>query len=215
MYGKIENGQLITAPKVVVIGDKTISNPTADQIESLGYKTILYSDKPTDEKLGQLYVETWTDNGVFVIQSWEIQEVDLDTLKELKRAEISNTCAETIGKGIDVELSIGTKHFSLTDRDQMNLFGKKDQMKSNTELDKFEYHSDGEPCVYYSREDMTKIVETAFSFVSYHTTYCNSVFDWIRKLESAEEVRAITYGDYIPTEYQSEVMSDYYKAVTE
>lgn len=214
MYGKLIDGKLSYAPDILTTDEKIVCNPTYADMELAGFKTILFTEKPTDEKLGQSYNETWEDNGVFILQKWEIQEVDLDTLKQMKTEEISSKCSETIGKGIDVELSIGTKHFSLTDRDQMNLFGKKDQINNDTEKDKFEYHSDGEPCVYYSREDMTKIVENSFAFVSYHTTYCNSVFDWIRKLESADDVRSITYGDYIPEEYQSEVMSDYYKAVS-
>lgn len=215
MYGKIEDGVLVYASKNIVLDGATVCNPTDEQMKQAGFRTVVLSEKPTDEKMGQTYVETWEDDGTFVTQKWIIQEVDLDVLKELKTTEISTMCAETIGKGVDVELSVGTKHFSLTDRDQMNLFGKKDQLKSDLEKDKFEYHSDGEPCVYYSREDMTKIVEAAFAFVSYHTTYCNSVFDWIRKLESANDIRAITYGVYIPEEYQSEVMVDYYKAVTQ
>lgn len=70
--------------------------------------------KPTDEQMGQTYVETWEDDGTFVTQKWIIQEVDLDVLKELKTAEISTMCAETIGKGIDVMLcSLDFGSFSL------------------------------------------------------------------------------------------------------
>lgn len=213
MYGTIKDGQLIAAPRVVTIGNSVVSNPTEVQLIELGYKPISYTEKPTDEQLGQSYIETWVVNGNSIVQTWELQEVDFDELKELKMAEISEICTDTIHAGIDVELSIETKHFSLTDRDQMNLFAKKDQLNDDIMKNDYEYHSDGEPCRYYTRADMMKIVQSAFSYVSYHTTYCNNLFDWIKKMETADDVRSVYYGIYVPEEYQTEVMVNYYKAL--
>lgn len=131
----------------------------------------------------------------------------LDDIKEQKISEVSNTCQQIIFDGIDINLSIGEKHFGLTIEDQLNLFGKQSQLISGEE--KFEYHADGESCIYYSKEDMLKIIESAMKFVSYHTTYCNSLFQWINSLENKEQIEKIKYGDDIPEEYQSEVLKDY------
>lgn len=134
-------------------------------------------------------------------------EPTLEEIKSQKIEEISNKCNEIIFNGIDVDLSIGKKHFSLTIEDQLNLFGKQSQILSGEE--RFEYHADGESCIYFSKEDIMKIIQSAMQFVSYHTTYCNSMFQWIKSLESKEDILIINYGDLIPEEYQSEVLKTY------
>lgn len=142
-----------------------------------------------------------------VIELTEEEKIDLDALKLQKRQEISEACNQLITNGVDVDLSIGTKHFSLKTEDQLNLFGKQAQLATGAE--QLEYHADGEECVYFSKEDMAKIIETAMSFVSYHTTYCNSIFKWINAITSKEELDTIAYGVEIPEEYQSEVLKTY------
>lgn len=37
MYGKLENGKLIYAPKSVIVGEKRIINPKKETLLSLGY----------------------------------------------------------------------------------------------------------------------------------------------------------------------------------
>ena len=54
------------------------------------------------------------------------------------RAVLSATCEQVITSGVDVELSTGTEHFSLTEKDQINLFGKQAQLAAGEE--KLEYH---------------------------------------------------------------------------
>lgn len=68
-------------------------------------------------------------------------------------------------------------------------------------------------CKYYSAEDMTKIIEAAMKFVSYHTTYCNSMNAWIKGAQTAEEIEAIQYGAQIPDKYKSKVLKDYEAAM--
>lgn len=130
----------------------------------------------------------------------------LDEIKESKKYEIGWQCEMAIYKGVDVALPSGMEHFSLTEKDQINLFGKQAQMAAGAE--KFEYHQDGHPCRYYTKEEMQMIVETALAFVTYHTTYCNAINVWIAALEDVDAVKEIEYGCEIPTEYQSEVLKD-------
>ena len=146
-----------------------------------------------------------------VIELTEEEKINLEELKLQKRQEISEICNKTIVNGIDVDLSIGKKHFSLTTEDQLNLFGKQAQLLSGAE--QFEYHADGEACVYFSKEDMTKIIEKAMAFVSYHTTYCNSMYTWIAAVATKQELDTITYGAEIPEEYQSNVLKTYLSSV--
>lgn len=164
------------------------------------------------EKYGKPKID---ENGKFnfkyedskIVELTEDEKINIEELKLQKRQEISTMCNKIITNGIDVDLSVGKKHFSLTTEDQLNLFGKQAQLSAGSE--QFEYHADGEECIYFSKEDMTKIIESAMSFVSYHTTYCNSMYTWIASVSTKKDLDAITYGTEIPEEYQSDVLKTY------
>lgn len=130
----------------------------------------------------------------------------LDEVKAMKLQEIGMACEQTIYTGVDVALPAGVEHFSLTEKDQINLFGKQAQMAAGSE--RFEYHQDGHPCRYYTKEEMQMIVETALAFVTYHTTYCNALNIWVTALKDVDDVKAVAYGCHVPEEYQSEVLKD-------
>ena len=138
----------------------------------------------------------------------------LEELQAAKKREISQACETAIYSGVDVKLSDGsTEHFSLTEHDQLNLFGKQVQLAAGAE--QLEYHSDGQPCRYYSAADMQTLIAAAMQHVSYHTTYCNAVNMWIAGCESTEEVQAIYYGADVPEEYQSDVLKAYIASMKE
>ena len=132
----------------------------------------------------------------------------LAELQSVKKREISQACERIIYSGVDVTFTDGSvEHFSLTEHDQLNLFGKQVQLAAGAE--QMEYHSDGQPCRYYSAADMQTIITAAMQFVSYHTTYCNAINMWIAGCESTEEVQAIYYGADVPEQYQSDVLKAY------
>lgn len=137
--------------------------------------------------------------------------IGLNPLKESKLKEVSIACENTIYNGIDVELSTGTEHFSLTEKDQINLFGKKMQLLAGAE--KMEYHEDGQPCRYFTPEDMQKIVDNAMFFVSYNTTYCNALNMWIKSCTKPSELKDIYWGVDIPEEHMNEVLIDYMSVI--
>ena len=95
----------------------------------------------------------------------------------------------------------------MKEEDQINLFGKQAQITAG--ITQLEYHQDGHPCRYYTVDEMTAIITAAMQFVSYHTTYCNSLYTWINAVTNKEDLQEITYGVSIPTEYQSEVLQSY------
>ena len=156
---------------------------------------------------GSVYQTPDPDTGGEILPP-EPYEPTLEELQVAKKREISQACETAIYFGVDVTLTDGsTEHFSLTEHDQLNLFGKQAQLTAG--VNQLEYHSDGQPCRYYSAADMTTIITKAMWHVSYHTTYCNALNMWIVGCESAEEVQQIFYGADVPEQYQSEVLKAY------
>lgn len=135
----------------------------------------------------------------------------LDELKEAKRAEVNAACGQVICKGITVELSTGFEHFSLSQTDQLNLFGLQAQIASG--VTQIIYHADGQPCRFYPASDIALLIEKAMFHASYHTTYANSLRSWIDSAETAEDLLEIYYGADIPEEHQSEVLKAYLEQI--
>lgn len=133
-------------------------------------------------------------------------EFCIDTMRAAKLAQVSKECNEKIVSGVDVTLSTGTEHFSLTETDQLNLFGKQAELAAG--ITQCAYHKDGQPCKYYSVADMKLIIEAAISFVTFNTTKCNSMFSWIRGCSTAAEMAGITFESNIPEKYWSDVYKD-------
>lgn len=196
-------------------GDITLYTAGGIECATLSGWTTLYRDEGQTVYLsddGSVYQEPNPDSGEVLPP-----EPYVPTLAELqtaKRQEISRACEQIIYSGVDVTLTDGsTEHFSLTEHDQLNLFGKQVQLAAGAE--QLEYHSDGQPCRYYSAADMQTIIAAAMQHVSYHTTYCNAVNMWIAGCESTEEVQAIYYGADVPEEYQSDVLKAYIASMKE
>jgi len=131
----------------------------------------------------------------------------LADIKATKLKEISKKCEDTIYNGVDVKMPDGTYHFSLTEEDQLNIFGL--QAKISAGQTALEYHADGQPCKYYSVEDIQKLITAAMTFVSYNTTYCNSLNIWIKAETDSTVIESIYYGIDIPETYQSDVLKKY------
>ena len=137
----------------------------------------------------------------------EPTEDELNTVafvKEAKIKEMKNVCRSKIESGVDIVLSDGdTYHFSLTTQDQLNLSTLSALISSGETS--IPYHADGEPCKYYSVEDVSAIISTAREHIIYHTTYYNSLKAYISSLRSINTIGAVVYGCEIPEKYQSEV----------
>lgn len=130
-------------------------------------------------------------------------EVDIEWLRSSKLNEMSSICHKTIEQGFDLDLRGETKHFSLDTQDQLNLMSLGAMLQSQSMIP---YHADGEEVVFYSAEEIQEIIDTANAFKIYHTTYYNSLKNYINSLETIEEIAAIEYGVDIPEEYQSDVL---------
>lgn len=131
------------------------------------------------------------------------------TLEEVKKRSLerlSAVCQQVIFDGFDVALSNGeVKHFALKVEDQLNLLSLSTLLA--TGVDSIPYHADGELCEYYTAEDMTLIITKATQFKTYHTSYYNSLKNWVESMGTIAEVGSVAYGDVVPTEFCSVVLN--------
>lgn len=185
-------------------GAITIYTSGGDEATTLmGYDTVYRNEGQTVylSNDGSVYVAPETPEGPLVPPL--PYEPTIEELRVSKRKEVSNACESIIYAGV----SVGSEHFSLTEKDQLNLFGKQAQIAGG--VTQLEYHADGQPCRYFSPDEMLAIVQAAMWHVSYHTTYCNALNIWIASTENAEEIATIFYGADVPELYQSDVLKAY------
>lgn len=136
----------------------------------------------------------------------------IDTIKSNKIQSLSTTCSDIIYQGIDVTLSDNSiQHFTLTERDQLNLSGI--GLKLLMGAEQVAWHEDDETkeCQYYSAQDAQLIIGTLTTFKEYHITYFRDLRIYVNSLQTVEEVNAIWYGIVLPEEFKSQVLKDYEK----
>lgn len=149
------------------------------------------------------------DEPVVPDEPQEEEEPTVEFVKANKLAEIRKTCNQVITSGLDITLSDGkTHHFSLEEQDQSNLIALSLSVaKGETAIP---YHADDELCVFYSPEDITTIVDNATAYITFHTTYHNSLKAYVKALRSINTIAEVTYGMDIPEKYQSDVLKALY-----
>lgn len=140
-------------------------------------------------------------------------EPTLEEIKEQKIAEMNTEQQKIIQYGVEVPLTDGTtERFTLKDQDQMSLMGLQTLAAQGIEQIPWHEADNAEHCKYYSAEDMSRITGAALSFISYQVTYFRDLRIYINSMLDKESVQSVTYGVYIPQEYQSEVLADFYAA---
>lgn len=179
-----------------------------------GYTTIYRNDEGTEKYNGY---QLSNDKSVYNPANTELEpepyEPTLEELKERKIAEMNGKQQELIQKGVDVPLFSGkTERFTLKDQDQMSLMGLQTLAAQGAERIPWHEADNSEHCKYYSAEDMSRITGAALSFISFQVTYFRDLRIYINSMLDKESVNSAEYGMYIPTEYQSEVLADFYSA---
>lgn len=71
MLGKLIDGRLVVAGRIVKEGNTTITNPTNEKLVELGYKEIEYTEKPTFNKEEEKLQKVYTD-GATIQVSYEV-----------------------------------------------------------------------------------------------------------------------------------------------
>lgn len=132
------------------------------------------------------------------LAAWEADHPDpvsLEDKRAAKHAEISAASEAAIYAGMDVETTQGIEHFSLTEKDQINLTTAKNAVDKGAAA--YPYHADDARCRIFTADEITAISQASVAHIIYHTTYCNHLFDWIRRADAAE-LAGITYGAELP-----------------
>ena len=132
------------------------------------------------------------------LAAWEVEHPDpvsLEDKRAAKHAEISAASEAAIYAGMDVETTQGTEHFSLTEKDQINLTTAKNEIDKGAPV--YLYHTDDTLCRIFTAEEINAIAQASVAHIIYHTTYCNHLFEWIRRADAAE-LAGITYGAELP-----------------
>jgi hypothetical protein len=138
------------------------------------------------------------------------QSILIENAITLKLDEITTKCKEIIYNGINITTSVGPKHFSLTEVDQINMMNQYDQLEkaldgkpSKINLSKgVAYHADGELCKFWSPQDFGTIVKAATEFILYHQTYCNHLREYTKGLKDVYSINRIAYGIELPEDLQ-------------
>jgi hypothetical protein len=181
----------------IAMTDKT----SAQGIVGSDKKTIYSLDATINKKVLVVTLQTLTDIKEFerlrsLLSSGQEVSADESALakaKQLKISQLSNLCKNKIIAGFSIELTDGEVcDFKFTLEDQLNLMLIENQI--NLGYDSFIYHATNQPCKFFTREDMIKIVNTFKQYKLYHTTYFNIAKQYINSLVDINKVNSFTYG---------------------
>ena len=104
MLGKIIDGRLVVAGRIVKEGNTTITNPTEEKLKELGYKEIEYTEKPTFDKEEEKLVERYTEQVDVIVVDYDIVALTTEEHNAVIQAEIvaeeSKITARNIREGI-------------------------------------------------------------------------------------------------------------------
>ena len=87
MYGKLIDGRLVVAGRIVKEGNTTITNPTEEKLKELGYKEVEYTEKPNFNKEEEKLQEIYTD-GETIQVSYEVIELSAEEHNAIIQQEI-------------------------------------------------------------------------------------------------------------------------------
>lgn len=87
MLGKLIDGRLVLAGRIVKEGNTTITNPTEKKLKELGYKEIEYTQKPNYDKENEKLVEEYIDGNNIVVD-YEIVALTDEEHNEIIKQEI-------------------------------------------------------------------------------------------------------------------------------
>lgn len=150
------------------------------------------------------------DGSVYVNPEPEPEpEPYVPTLEEIQEEKVTemNVAQQNMiqNGGFEIALADGiVEHFDLTDHDQISLNALDSKVKEGIEQIPWHTSDDTEHCKFYSNADMKNIVEGAFNYIAYQITYFRDLRIYIRSLTDVAVIETVTYGMYIPEEYQSE-----------
>jgi len=146
-------------------------------------------------------------NGVAWVETATPYEIEatlpsIEVIRAAKLAEIDKARETEINKGITIDTSLGTRNFSLTDRDQMNLGASRGELMaamaglpSAVDLSKgVFYHADGHPHTFWSPVEFNNICFAAFAFVTERIIYYKNLRAYVQSLMTRADLEEVYYG---------------------
>ena len=106
MLGKLVNGALSYAPRKIVVGGKTIFNPTDTLLKEQGYKDVETEEAPEISTQTQQAVPSWTEQENKIVQSWEVKPAQPDpsaALQEIQTQAVLTQIAESEDKTLGIQ----------------------------------------------------------------------------------------------------------------
>ena len=176
-------------------------------IESVSMQKDLYvvtlSSSTVEDKLAMLEQKILNVNPIE--EKMTSGNITLEECIEYMKQKNREMCNQTICTGVDVELSTGTQHFSLSDEKQRNI-----ENLFNTSIATglaVPYHADNGECTMYSLEDIVNIYFAAQTCIMYQTTYCNMLNTQLKECTDIAEAKKCEYGSELQNYYYDKLQA--------
>lgn len=93
-YAKLIDNYPQYAPNPILVGENWIGNPPGSVYEAEGYKSVHYTEPPTEPTEGYQWQETWSETATEIVQGWVLVEVPITEEEALVRYANELTGAE-------------------------------------------------------------------------------------------------------------------------
>ena len=123
----------------------------------------------------------------------ELENKKLELIKTTKISELSEVCKSTIYNGIDLQTTVGTEHFDLTETDQINIKSLYDTILNDPSAIVM-YHSSKTMCRVFTSDEIKAVYSGAMNYVVYNTTLFNHLHSQILNMKSIDRINEITYS---------------------
>ena len=186
--------------------------PVEEGSEFNTYDTIsaAVEEHNTNAQPGETYWGIRIENSTYTVYEYgEVptppsEDEQMETLRTEKLKAASDACEAAITSGINVLFGDGRKeHFSLEVPDQSNIDGVFNAVVLGATA--YPYHADGEQCKLYSASDIVTLYVAKQTYITKQTTYNNALRQWIRRENSLEVLKGISYGVELPDDLKAEV----------
>lgn len=118
----------------------------------------------------------------------------LEEIRETKIKEFNTLCNQIIEAGQDITLSDGTvMHFDYTQYNQMNMSDGANMALSTKES--VPYYDSNNNCYLFNAIDIVTIYATCKGYVTYMLTLDHHLEAMIRRMESKEDIAALTFSE--------------------
>ena len=78
MYGKLQENELIIAPRKLNGDGVVVYNPPAEMYAEQGWKPVTFTEPPSDPPQGYTYESSWEEQDDAIVQTWTLVELPDD-----------------------------------------------------------------------------------------------------------------------------------------